>query len=105
MVFSAAGFARVFPEKRLELKSLKRQTKAEEEGPPQEKLMQNLQSKTPYKFKKSYGGTPEPQTPQNAPWLRGPSLKYNAPRKNSKSLKGCKPGRTMVEPRIRTHRI
>ena len=32
MVFSAAGFARVFLEKRLELKSLKRQTKAEEEG-------------------------------------------------------------------------
>ena len=28
-----------------------------------------------YKFKKSYGGTPEPQTPQDAPWLRGPSLK------------------------------
>ena len=36
--------------------------------------MQNQQSKTPYKFKKSYGGTPEPQTPQDAPWLRGPSL-------------------------------
>jgi hypothetical protein len=34
MVFSAAGFARVFPEKRLELKSLKGRTKAEEEGPP-----------------------------------------------------------------------
>jgi hypothetical protein len=31
--------------------------------------MQNLQSKTPYEFKKSYGGTPEPQTPQDAPWL------------------------------------
>ena len=27
-----------------------------------------------YKFKKTYGGTPEPQTPQDAPWLRGPSL-------------------------------
>jgi hypothetical protein len=40
--------------------------------------MQNLQSKTPYKFKKSYGGTPEPQTPQDAPWLRGPSLKILA---------------------------
>jgi hypothetical protein len=26
-------------------------------------------------FKKSYGGTPEPQTPQDAPWLHGPSLK------------------------------
>jgi hypothetical protein len=37
--------------------------------------VENLQSKTPYKFKKSYGGTPEPQTPQDAPWLRGPSLK------------------------------
>ncbi len=34
-----------------------------------------MQSKSPYKFKKSYGGTPEPQTPQDAPWLRGPSLK------------------------------
>jgi hypothetical protein len=30
MVFSTAGFARVFPEKRLELNSLKGQTKAEE---------------------------------------------------------------------------
>jgi hypothetical protein len=30
MVFSTAGVARVFPEKRLELKSLKGQTKAEE---------------------------------------------------------------------------
>ena len=40
--------------------------------------MENLQSKTPYKFKKSYGGTPEPQTPQDAPWLRGPSLKNTA---------------------------
>ena len=37
--------------------------------------MENLLLKTPYKFKKSYGGTPEPQTPQDAPWLRGPSLK------------------------------
>jgi hypothetical protein len=27
------------------------------------------------KFKKSYGGTPEPQTAQDAPWLRGHSLK------------------------------
>jgi hypothetical protein len=34
MVFSAAGFARVFLEKRLELKSLKGRTKAEEEGAP-----------------------------------------------------------------------
>jgi hypothetical protein len=31
MMFSTAGFPAVFPEKRLELKSLKRQTKAEEE--------------------------------------------------------------------------
>jgi hypothetical protein len=30
MVFSTAGFARVFPEKRLELKSLNKLTKAEE---------------------------------------------------------------------------
>ena len=34
MVFSAAGFPRVFPKKRLEQKSLKRQTKADEEGTP-----------------------------------------------------------------------
>jgi hypothetical protein len=34
MVVLRSGFARVFPKKRLELKSLKRQTKAEEEGPP-----------------------------------------------------------------------
>jgi hypothetical protein len=41
--------------------------------------VQNLLSKTPYKFKNSYGGTPEPQTAQDAPWLHGPSLKkYNA---------------------------
>ena len=35
MVFLTAGFARVFPEKRLELKSHKGQTKAMEEGPVQ----------------------------------------------------------------------
>ena len=34
MVVLTAGFSRVIPEKRLELKSLKGQTKAEEEGPP-----------------------------------------------------------------------
>ena len=34
MVVLSAGFARVFPEKRLELKSFKGQTKAEEEGTP-----------------------------------------------------------------------
>ena len=34
MVFLTAGFAEVFCEKRLELKSLKGRTKAEEEGPP-----------------------------------------------------------------------
>jgi hypothetical protein len=33
MVFSTAGFPPVFLEKRLEQKSLKGQTKAEEEGP------------------------------------------------------------------------
>jgi hypothetical protein len=32
MVFLTAGFARVFPKKRLELKSVKGWTKAEEEG-------------------------------------------------------------------------
>jgi hypothetical protein len=26
-------------------------------------------------LKKSYGGTPEPQTAHDAPWLHGPSLK------------------------------
>ena len=36
----------------------------------EEKLVQNLLLKTPYKSKKSYGGTPEPQNPQDAPWLR-----------------------------------
>ena len=40
--------------------------------------MENLLLKTPYKFKKSYGGTPEPQTAQDAPWLCGPSLKKYA---------------------------
>ena len=29
----------------------------------------------PYKFKKSYGDTPELQIPQDAPWLHGFSLK------------------------------
>jgi hypothetical protein len=36
--------------------------------------MENMLLKRPYKFKKSYGGTPEPQTPQDAPWLRAPSV-------------------------------
>jgi hypothetical protein len=34
MVVLTAGFPRVFPEKRLELNSLKGRKKAEEEGPP-----------------------------------------------------------------------
>jgi hypothetical protein len=34
MVFLTTGFAPAFPEKRLELKSLKGQTKADEEGTP-----------------------------------------------------------------------
>jgi len=34
VVVLTAGFPRVFPEKRLELKSLKGRTKAEEEGTP-----------------------------------------------------------------------
>jgi hypothetical protein len=39
--------------------------------------MENLQSKTPYNFKKSYGGTPEPLHPEYMypPCRRGPSLK------------------------------
>ena len=40
--------------------------------------MQNLLLEIPYKFKKSYGGTPEPQTTQDTPWPHGASLKgYN----------------------------
>jgi hypothetical protein len=39
-----------------------------------EKLTKTLLLKIPYKFKESYGGTPEPQTPVDAPWLHGPSL-------------------------------
>jgi hypothetical protein len=39
MVFLTSGFAWVFPAKRLELKSIKRQTKAEEEGPPRAFLL------------------------------------------------------------------
>jgi hypothetical protein len=39
MVFSTTGFARVFPEKRLELKSLKGWTKAEKLGAPRSELL------------------------------------------------------------------
>jgi hypothetical protein len=39
MVFSTAGYARVFPEKRLELKSLKGQMKAEELEAPRPELL------------------------------------------------------------------
>jgi hypothetical protein len=46
-------------------------------------LMKNLLLEIPYKFKKSCGGTPEPQTTQDAlwhiPWLHGPSLKKTKP--------------------------
>jgi hypothetical protein len=59
MVFTTAGFPRVFPEKRLELKTAKGQTKAEEEGPP-EKLAEN-------------GGT------EGAPRGDGPSLLREGP--------------------------
>jgi hypothetical protein len=79
---SVPPFSPSFSEKRLELKSLKGWTKAEDEGlrgpfllsfrsplkaflvraVSQEKLGENLQLKPPYKFKNSYGGTPEPQT-------------------------------------------
>jgi hypothetical protein len=41
MVFSTAGFTRVFPEKRLELKTLKGRTKAEEEGTHEPSLRKN----------------------------------------------------------------
>jgi hypothetical protein len=42
--------------------------------------MENRLLKMPYKFKNSYmyGGTPEPQTTQDAPWLHRPSLKIHA---------------------------
>ena len=39
MVFSTAGFGSVFPEKRLELKGLKGQPKAEELGAPCPELL------------------------------------------------------------------
>jgi hypothetical protein len=42
--------------------------------------MQNLRLKIPYKFKKSYDGTLEPQTTQDVPWLHGPSLSHSASR-------------------------
>jgi hypothetical protein len=38
--------------------------------------MENLLSKTPYKFKNSYGGTPEPHTPRMHPGCADPLLKY-----------------------------
>jgi hypothetical protein len=40
--------------------------------------MENLLSKTPYKFKKSYGGTSEPQTaaPQDATRLAARTLSF-----------------------------
>jgi hypothetical protein len=41
---------------------------------PQPFLGENLLVKTPYKFKNSYGSTPEPQTAQDAPWQHGLSL-------------------------------
>jgi hypothetical protein len=41
-------------------------------------VMENMMLKIPHKFKKSYGGTREPQThaqtPQDAPWLRAWTL-------------------------------
>jgi hypothetical protein len=42
--------------------------------------MQNLQLKMPYKFKKSYGGTPEPQHAWMHPGCTDPLLKYYAMR-------------------------
>jgi hypothetical protein len=39
------------------------------------KTYANLLLKIPYKFKKSCGDTPEPQTTQDASWLHGPSIK------------------------------
>jgi hypothetical protein len=41
-------------------------------------LDQNLLLKIQYKLvkKKSFGGTPEPQTTQDAPRLHGPSLSF-----------------------------
>jgi hypothetical protein len=39
----------------------------------QEKFYKNLLLKLLYKLKKSYGGTPEPQTPRDAPSQHGPS--------------------------------
>jgi hypothetical protein len=85
------------------------QTKAEELGDPgvpsssavvhplrpftssrfSEKPTENLLLKTPYKFKKSYGGTVEPQTPQDAPWLHAiRTLSLKIPYKFKKSCGG-----------------
>jgi hypothetical protein len=36
--------------------------------------MGNLLLKIPYESKKSYSGSPEPQTTEDAPWLHGPSI-------------------------------
>jgi hypothetical protein len=59
-------------EKRLDLKSLKRLSKAKELGA---RLWQKLLLKTPYTFKKSYGSAPEPQTAVGVPSAHGPPLK------------------------------
>jgi hypothetical protein len=58
--------------------------------------MENLLLETPYKFKKSYGGTPEPQTAQDAPWLRGLSLKIGATRAGI-NVPRCTPGYVVPE--------
>ena len=93
-------FAEETAEKRLDLKSLKGRTKAEELGDQVPELLSLRLSlkalliepflsrfsgkirfsyfpKIPFKFKKSYRGTPEPLTAQDAPWLNGPSLKID----------------------------
>jgi hypothetical protein len=56
---------------------------------------------TSYTYKKSYmyGGTPEPQTTQDAPWVHGPSLKiiykyilrWGVPNLRAKAVAGLKP--------------
>ena len=72
-------FPRVFLAKRLDLKSHRptrddrRRRSSDHVSEPflTENLL--LKYKNTIQFEQSYGGTPEPQTAQDAPWLHGPS--------------------------------
>jgi hypothetical protein len=56
--------------------------------------MENSLLKIPYKFKKSYGGTPESQTTQDAHWLHGPSLFFKKKREAARNACIAVPERT-----------